>query len=95
MKRKCNHRVTSIARFSYLNGDGASSDVEVVAADGLGGVPLALPVELAGEVPPEGGRILDGLLVHLLILHRKQNSGRNGHAEMANTALLPRRAPVP
>lgn len=53
----------------YLNGNRAFSDVEVVAADGLGGVPLALPVELAGEVPPEGGRVLDGLLVHLLILH--------------------------
>jgi len=57
--------------FIYLNMDGALSDVEVEAADRLGSVPLALPVEVAGNLPPESRRILNGLLVHLLILHKQ------------------------
>lgn len=47
--------------------DGALVDVEVLGAD-LAGVPLLLPVEGVGDLRPEPGRVLDGPLVHLLVL---------------------------
>lgn len=61
--------------------DGALADVEVVGADGLRGVPLALPVELAGDLPPEPRWILDGLLVHLLILYVDSVSVNSQHSK--------------
>lgn len=56
----------------YLDMDGALADVEVEAADGFGGVPLPLPVEFSGNLPPEARGILNGLLVHLFILHTQE-----------------------
>ena len=48
------------------------ADVEVVAADGLGGIPFLLPVKLTSDVAPERGRVLNGLLVHRFILHKNK-----------------------
>ena len=53
--------------FHPLNFDGAVFDVEVVAEEVVfGGV--GLPVELAGDLVPEGVGVLHAQLVHLLVL---------------------------
>lgn len=57
-----------------LDVDGALANVKVVLQE-LVPVRWRLPVELFGNVRPEGGRIVDALLVHLAVLLQPRTVG--------------------